>query len=445
MMNCYVATLVALLVGAAAAPGQVQDARLSVLPEALPVPPANGTPVLPSGPVSLPVPNVPDQSGYAFPQEHSRDGWCVFTVDAEYILAFLANSRNSVPLATSAPLSQAGASVLGSLSNADHGSNDTYSGGRLRLGYWLIEDNPWVQGGIRDLGVEATFFFLGQRSLGFNLENSPNLVRSFFDADNRQESGFVVAAPGEAIGTIHAQAKLTNLLGAELNVWDSLYRNYPGTTCGLSVLGGFRFLNADYQLQIASNSSYNANLAPTDPLFPLGLAGNTLAVTDNFTAHNRFYGGQIGVSGKAWIVPWLTLEAQLKVALGVTNEEVTITGSQVRTFANGQTQTYPAGVLALPSNSGHFGQNHFAQAPEAVFKLSAPLTEHLTITGGFSALYWSRIARAAEQVDRAVNVLQIPNFPVPAGTPTPLGPSSVSIRQADLWVLGITLGAEIVW
>ena len=43
-------------------------------------------------------------------------------------------------------------------------STNLISGGRFTLGYWMIEDNPWVPEGIRTCGVEARFFFVGSGS-----------------------------------------------------------------------------------------------------------------------------------------------------------------------------------------------------------------------------------------------------------------------------------------
>jgi hypothetical protein len=373
-----------------------------------------------------------------------RKEWTSFTVGAEYALWFLSNSRTSIPVASSTIPPAQSASGLSTLGDAEHGKNDPSSGGRLTVGYWLVEENPWVGGGIRDLGVEGRFFFIGQRSVDFQSDALPTLVRPFFDVNNRQGSGFVVAAPGVATGGISANARIDNLWGAEANVWKSLYHDYPGTLFGLSVMGGFRYLSSDYHLQISSVSTFDANLAPTSPFFPL--AGSNLAVGDSFTTHNRFYGGQVGIAGQAWLLPSMLLQAGLKIAVGVTNEDLNIAGSQVRTVANGPPQSSPGGVLALPSNTGHFNKNQFAQVPEVEARLSFRITNHVTLGGGFSALYWSRIARAAEQIDQEVTVTQLPNFQVPAGTPaTNLARPSVLFRQSDLWMLGLSLGGEFVW
>src|SRR5207245_1834170 len=103
--------------------------------------------------------------------------------------------------------------------------------------------------------------------------------RPFFDLYNRQESGFIVAAPGLATGVItgHVQA---NLWGAEVNAWKNLYYNFPGTYSSVAMMAGLRFLSADESLQITSTSIFNPSLPPASIFFPF--EGNKLNVFDSF-------------------------------------------------------------------------------------------------------------------------------------------------------------------
>ena len=103
-------------------------------------------------------------------------------------------------------------------------------------------------------------------------------------------------------------------------------------------------------------------------------------------------------------------------------------------------------MLALPSNSGTRHNFKFTQIPEAELKVLWPIGNQLTLSAGFTAIYWNRVARAADQIDRSIDITQIPNFPGAAGT-TPSGFSrpGVSFQQTDLWMLGISLGLEYRW
>jgi hypothetical protein len=357
-------------------------------------------------------------------------------------LWWLNSARHDFVIASTDVLGSPAGAVLGVVGDARNVNDRPLSGARLTFGYWQVEENPYVPGGIRDLGVAAVFFFIGQPSVDFR-SDAPVLVRPFFDLNNSRESGFLVAAPGIATGnvTAHAQA---NLWGAEVNAWKNACYDYPGTTYSVDLLAGFRFLSADTQLQIGSSSVFNANIPATSPFFPF--AGNSLGVLDSFATHNRFYGGQGGIRSKFWALERLCVEGVFKLALGVTSEDVNISGNQVRIFPNGTNAIYNGGLLALPSNIGHFHRDKFAQVPELGLKLLSPLTSRLTLSAGFTAIYWDRLVRASQQIDRGIDITQVPNFPVLAGTmPTGLGRPAVPFRQSELWLLGFTFGAEISW
>jgi hypothetical protein len=372
---------------------------------------------------------------------NARDCHTLYTVDAEYLLWFFANSRTSVPAGANGPLGP-GVNVLVPLQDPEHSSRQPFQGGRLALGCWLVEDNPWFVGGIRDLGVEATFFLVGSRSITAQNNQAPNLVRPFSDVNNDVESGFVVTAPGVASGGLTAFSQISNLWGTELNLWKNLYYDCPGTSHSLSGIAGFRYLSADYLAQISSLSNFKPGLTASSPFFPL--AGDTLSVLDSFTTHNRFYGGQVGIVGQVQPACGFVLQAAAKLALGVTTEDLFIAGSQLRTLPNGPTISSGGGVLALPSNIGHFQRNEFAQVPELELRMLGRVTDHITLTAGFSLLDWTRLLRAVSQIDHEVDSTQIPNFPLPRGTlPTSLTHPAVLFQQDNLLALTLSLGLEI--
>jgi hypothetical protein len=425
MNKSSLASLAAFLLWAGVTLGQEQGAPKAQLPETMPAPSVTGS--------------VGEWVQSCFGDLGPTRAYVV-TSDLDYVLWFLANSRDASPLAATNVLDRRHAQVLGALGDAEH-DREPGSGGRLALGCWAIQDNPWIAGGIRDLGAETVFFFVGQRSDNFVDNISPNIVRPFFDVNNRLESGFVVAAPGLATGGVAAHSQ-ANVWGAEANVWKNVYYDDPGTTFSVSVMAGFRFLDLDERLDIRSISAFNRDLAAFPAFLPF--AGNTLQVSDSFATHNHFYGAQVGIAGKLVPADCLFFECAFKMGLGETVEDLEIAGSQVRQLANSRRITSPGGLLALPSNIGHFHDDKFAQVPEIDLKISVPLTSHLTFSTGFSTLYWSRILRAGQQIERDLDITQIHNFP-PAATaiPTGLNQPGVPFKQSDLWVLGINVGFEL--
>jgi hypothetical protein len=426
MTTKHFAALVGLLLAVSSTLGQAQDTLPVLAPVPVAAPPTNGTS---EGP-ALPLAEVPDRA----PR--------VFSVDAEFVLWLYGTQRDKLINASTSPLGTTGNIILGTDKDAERDAG-LLAGSRLTFGYWLMADNPWIPGGIRDLGVAATFMFIAQTSSDFSNDRQPTLIRPFFDLNNRQESGFVVAMPGVSTGnlTAHAQA---DLWGAEVNVWKNVYCNYPGTSCTVDILGGFRFLSADEQVRLASTSFFNPSIAASSPF--AGFAGDRLDVLDSFTTHNRFYGGQIGIDTKSWILERLCFEVAFKLALGVTTEDLNIEGDQIRRLPNGTTIASNGGLFALASNIGSFSRDKFTPIPELSFKLATPITNQLTLSVGFSALYWDRVLRAGLQIQRELDITQIPNFPGAASAvPTGLGSPGVPFRQSDLYVMGLSLGLEYKW
>jgi hypothetical protein len=366
----------------------------------------------------------------------------VFTADAGYILGFYANSTNSSVLASSDILSRG--TALGGLGDAEHGTHAPVSGGYFGLSYLLPGDSPPLAGhGICALGAETRFFFIGDRSVSFQDSQSPTIFRPFFDLNDRMESAVIVASPGLATGRIAATSKV-DLWGAEANVWRNFLHDGPGSNFLVDLLAGFRYLSSDHHLEVDATSVFNPNLAAFPTFLPF--AGNRLDVFDSFTTHNRFYGAQVGISSKWSVESLMIVEGIFKLAIGETSEELNIVGSQLRTFPNGATATSVGGLLALPSNIGRHHHDQFAQVPELDFNLIFPLVHNLRFSAGFSALYWSRILRPGQQVDRSIDITQIPNFPGAAGAvPTGLASPGVPFRQSDLWLLGIQIGLEATW
>lgn len=367
----------------------------------------------------------------------------MFTADAEYVFWFVGRSRISSALEATNEL-RFNSAILDHLTDTAHDSRTPIPGGRFSVGYWQAVENPWVVGGIREWGVEATAFFVGERSFSKDISTAPDLVRPFYNVNQNREDEFIVAAPGLASGRIVTSAR-ADLWGAEVNGWKNLTHDSPGTTFSIDILAGFRYLDLNQDLEVDSASVFRDTI--TAPFLRFAsFAGNTLQVTDSFSTRNRFYGGQVGVSGKLWAEPCLLFEGSLKLAVGETQQDLDIGGHQIRTLANGTVIASNGGVLALPSNSGSYRINRFGQIPEASAKITVPVTSCFTVSIGFNALYWSRILRPGLQIDREVDITQLPNFPhSPTVTPTGLGVPSVPFTQASLKLFGFTLGTEFTW
>lgn len=366
----------------------------------------------------------------------------VLTVGLEYSLWYLPKSRNATVLASTSVLNDPAGIRIANVGD-ERLERRLTSGGRLTVGWWEVENDPWAPGHtVRRGGWEGRLFAMAQKAVEFRTDSQPTLVRPFFDLNNRRESAVIVALPGLATGGIASRAE-GDFWGFEVNWWRNLFTNNPGTTYGVDLLAGVRYLHTDPEITISRISVFNQDLG-NFPAF-LGLAGNRIQEDELFGTRNQFFGGQVGILSK-YYTDYFVLEGTAKLALGFTHEQLHIEGSQQQTLADGSRRVLPGALLALPTNIGRVSRDKFAFVPELGFSVAVPVFQHVTLTGAFNAIYWSRIIRPRDQIDRVIDVTQIPNFPAPPGSvPTGLQRPTVLFDQTDLWALGFHFGLEVTW
>jgi hypothetical protein len=323
--------------------------------------------------------------------------------------------------------------------------NSFHSGGRFTAGMWMDE--------CQTCGLETSLFFLGQSIEQFHADSIgfPVLTRPFFRANppTPQESGQLVSFPpgftfgnGTAIpdltGAIDVRT-VTQLWGLEFTAKECLCLR--GRPCGgfrIDLFAGFRYLDLMDQLTIQERLLIGGN----DPLVP---AGTTATVDDRFSTHNQFYGAQVGVQAE-YRRKLMFAEFKGSIGLGGTAQTLVIDGSQLVTQPGQGTQVFQGGLLALPSNMGRFTHGEFSFVNELAVNLGMQITPGMRVFVGYDFLFWTRVMRASEQIDRVIDVNQVPNF-VPPGTFPPIFPPRpvVLFTQNDFWVQGIQVGMQFRW
>jgi hypothetical protein len=348
-----------------------------------------------------------------------------FWVSGEYLLWWIRNS-NLPPLVTASPL--ASAAVLGQPGTVvlfgGRTDNEERSGGRFRAGFWLDDRQTF--------GLEGSYFFLGSRSVNFTAGSagagSAVIGRPFFNALTGAEDAELVSVPGALTGAT-AVSLSSRLQGAELNGICNLCCGCRGR---VDLLAGFRFLELNEGLGIAEDLTVNPGVPVT--------GGTAFGVNDQFSTRNRFYGGQVGARAEFWSGN-LFVNVRGTVALGGTDQVVDVAGStviappgRVPTVGNG-------GLLAQPTNSGHFTRDQFAVVPEVGINVGYQVTNYLRAFVGYTFLYWSDVVRPGDQIDRAVNPTQLP---LSAAAPVLTGPARPApvLRDTDFWAQGISFGLE---
>src|SRR5262249_51687947 len=142
----------------------------------------------------------------------------------------------------------------------------------------------------------------------------------------------------------------------------------------VNALVGFRYLNLREGVNILESGTSLQAVEGTNLFDP----GTRFFVHDNFDTHNNFYGGQIGARVEWQRDRWF-VEARCKLGLGVTHQEININGSQTFISPSGAQSNFTGGLLALPSNIGHFNRDRFSFVPELGIKLGYQVTENIRV------------------------------------------------------------------
>jgi hypothetical protein len=110
------------------------------------------------------------------------------------------------------------------------------------------------------------------------------------------------------------------------------------------------------------------------------------------------------------------------VAVGATHSRADLDGSAVAGGVG-----VPVGLLVGPSNTVRDAGTDFAVVPEAGLGFGYAVCDTLRLTAGYTFLYWSRVRRAADQIDLSVGSATRP-----------------ALRDAttDYWAQGVRFGAE---
>jgi hypothetical protein len=301
---------------------------------------------------------------------------------------------------------------------------EEHSGGRFTLAESLVEYH-----GTTTLGLEGTYFFLGTRTdtflaSGSGAPGTAVIGRPFVDANTGQELAFAVAAPHLFSGSV-AVAYSARMQGAELNGVGTVHST---SRMQLDGLIGFRYLELDEGVNVA------------EELTPLTVPVR-YSFADQFDGHNRFYGGQLGarfdMRRAGFFANFLG-----KVALGESYEVTRIGGVTVTTPTGGVSSPQPGGLLALSTNSGRFVREAFAVVPELGIKLGYHMSDHARFFVGYTFVYLSDVTRPGDQIDRVVNVSQVP-LANPAGGPlTGVPRPEAPMHSSDFWTHGLSLGME---
>jgi hypothetical protein len=222
-----------------------------------------------------------------------------------------------------------------------------------------------------------------------------------------------LASAGVAAGNVADQVR-NDLQGGEANLLWNVRRTYPWT---LDVVGGFRYLNLNGSVNLASETTELAGAA----------TGTSTSIQDLFSVHNHFYGGQLG--GRVEY-RWqrLVFDVTEKLALGANTADIAITGFMLQTSPAGASTLTTTGLFAQPSNIGRHSDDTFAVVNELDLRAGWQFCDYFQMFVGYTFLYQSSVVRAGDVID--------------IGLGAPLRPA-LTTHTTDFWAQGLNVGIEV--
>ncbi len=207
------------------------------------------------------------------------------------------------------------------------------------------------------------------------------------------------------------------------------------------LLAGFRYLSLEEDFNLTQPSLELAG-GETDFNGAAVQTGDLEVIRDAFNARSQFYGAQVGLRSEFDRGPFYA-EFTGKVGLGDSHESVLVSGNTTLVpAATGIPVVAPGGFFATSTNIGRPVRDRFAVVPECNVNVGYQLFPQLRLFVGYSFIYWSDVVRAADQIDRIVNLTAVPSSGT-FGTLTGPARPAVPFRGTDFWMQGVSFGFEL--
>ncbi len=303
--------------------------------------------------------------------------------------------------------------------------SEPHAGGRFTTGSALNFSETF--------GYEITYFFLGTRTFSNRVTDlGGSRVRSFglpYTSTTTGANEFLTLAQPGANSSLLNLSTSTRVQGWEINTVANVLDNEH---LKLNALAGWRYFQVHEGLRLEQTQLRFAEMP------------GVVRTADQFDAHNRFHGGQLGLHADARR-GILFCEMTAKVAFGqnyevVKNEGMTILqnpvlgGTATRAFGG-------SGIYVQPSNAGRSANGVFAVVPEGTVKLGFRIGDTARVYAGYSFIYLSDAVRPGDQIDRTLNPAQIPLVNGVGPVFTADRPARI-MNRTDFWAQGLIIGLE---
>ena len=342
---------------------------------------------------------------------------------SEYLMGWIKDGPNSVPLIARGSLADPLPSALGQpgteiLAGGDQVDYGILHGGRVSVGKWI---DP-----CQTFGLEAEGFLMSKSSPASSFSSISSDTTSLSVpiqlTDGTETSIFaLVNTPGTSLPDEQLSVEYSSQFwGAQGNLIFNQQR-----TCNWNVDGllGFKHLNLNEALDLTADIQRDVT------------GGRSVVLGhDHFGTRSEFYGSTVGVrgirSGRR-----LQVSTSGAIGLGFNANEVNVSGSRLQGSPSGLVTVTPGFVFAEPTNLGTFQHRNFSVVPDGKLGLSYWLRRRLAVDVSYSALYWNNVVRPGDQIDRVVNPTQRGGGPL-VGDPRP----SPLFHRTDLWFHAVGFG-----
>jgi hypothetical protein len=295
--------------------------------------------------------------------------------------------------------------------------HDRFIGLRPTLGYWLDAE--------RTRGIEVSAFILERDSSLFQIEfATEQLFRPYTSAEGQAAAEqFVGVMPSGIVreGSINIYGR-KEFFGEDVR---GLFLLGESEVVRWYAVAGAKFLQFRNRFNVIATG------------YDLPERAVLHGVADHFFAHDRFYGGQLGLRAIVAQGPW-SAELTLACGLGVNEQHLNIYGNRVTQTPEFK-DSRPVGLLVQRTNTLDDTRWVFDAVPEVALTVGWSPTEWVRVQVGYSLLLWINAVRAADQID-AVNTNQILGEDF-EGPRRPIVPW----RERVFWAQGVGVGVEVRW
>ncbi len=341
----------------------------------------------------------------------ARSGW----IQGEYLFGW-SKSTDLPALASTGALGQTGTTVLFGGSPVE---SPIHSGTRWNFGWWNCP--------CQAVGVQGGYMLIANSNASFlaNQQTTPNLAQPFLHAVTGLEDAARLAVPNQQDGSLSIR------VGNQVQVANALFRfNLDRSSRDrLDFLAGYRYAVMQETLTMDSSTTF------IDPN-GLNAIGTNITTSDRFQSKNSFHGAELGFVSTTQYRD-MSLEISPRVAFGNNHSITRINGSTTSTVPQNAPVTQTGGIYALPTNINTYSNNTFAVIPEINTRLSFQLARNMDFSVGHVFLYWNKVDRTGQAIDRTLNPTQFPPGPL-------VGAASPQYRfvSTDYWAQALRLGFD---